>query len=101
MYKWSIFISLFIFIVLEFCVDFGDCFFEVVVVVAGCTCGWWYRTVLVYGCGFDTVLCLYLCMVVGFYFVYIFYIDGFFLIFLYIIFMYRIKKLKKVINYKL
>ena len=49
--------------------------------VAGCTCGWWWRAVLIYGSGFVIVLCLCLClcMVVGFYFVFFFYIDGFFL----------------------
>ena len=46
-------------------------------VVAGCTYGWWWRAVLVYGGGFVIVLCLCLCMVVDFYFVF-FYIDGFF-----------------------
>ena len=40
-------------------------------VVAGCTCGWWWQAMLVYGGEFVTVLCLCLCTVVGFYFVYI------------------------------
>ena len=48
--------------------------------VAGCTCGWWWRAVLIYGSGFVTVLCLCLClcMVVGFYFVFFFILMVFF-----------------------
>ena len=67
------FIHLFIsfyFIFLEFCGDFGD-FFEVVLGGGGGL----YLWVVVggYACGFVTILCLCLYMVVGFYFVFFLY----------------------------
>ena len=47
-------------------------------VVAGCTCGWWWQAMLVYGGEFVTVLCLCLCTVVGLFCIYSFILMVFF-----------------------
>ena len=69
-----LFIFYFLFF-LEFCVDFGDFFLEIVLGGGG---------------RFVTVLCLCLCMVVSSFLYFFFYIDGF----LNIILIYRIEKYK-------